>query len=702
MSFRHLKERKYLVLIFSLTVIFLLGLSSLAVVPIIAQQPSPASNWNGPSGNYPFNYDYSPQTSIGTGNVNNLQISWIYPNVVNPHGGIANAVTITPVIEGGVVYFISDGDVVTALNLATGAVIWQHALHLTFPSDSLTSKGTPNFLGSSVIINRTAAHYHALWYTSKVLGGPALWVMAANETIYAWDALTGAVKLKFSPLPFYLNVTGNFGKYKANGVDQITIDEKSGTLVFSSSGDEGSDAGRGFFAGFNINVNPPTLLWRSFTIPPQDGSNPNWTLQSVNNMSHAWMFDGTNQIDLKAMTPSQLQAVVGNDWGTFGFDGKHSYAGSNGAWGGSEAVDPATGIAYLATAQPSPDWNATQRPGPNAWSSSIIAVNIANGKFVWAFQTTSHDTWDYDCSWSVILANATINGQNQKVVFKGCKNGYMYALDAATGKMLWVFNAPSEARTPFSQLKNPLNATQMKLGWSNYPSKDFYLQNPPATGGIESDPAYDPGTNTVFVATYNAPTAIKVASTKPLGSSGSTSVVPEAGGFLKQSPNATVWAIDASTGQAKWHYFINNVGFRGGVTVSNGVLYVPTQAGDILLLNANNGNLIQDKFIGALLITEPAIATDSNGVVHVVIPGSGSPSVGALVTGTNQAGPGFIVSLTVAAPAGGGQTTTTTQASQAPSSGIEPTTFYAVVGIAVVFIIATGFLAARRGRKPAP
>ena len=50
---------------------------------------------------------------------------------------------------------------------------------------------------------------------------------------------------------------------------------------------------------------------------------------------------------------------------------------------------------------------------------------------------------------------------------------------------------------------DPRNIKAMKLPWQNYPDSGPYWQNPPGTGGIESDISLAYGN--VYVATYNAP-----------------------------------------------------------------------------------------------------------------------------------------------------------------------------------------------------
>ena len=681
------------------------GLLSFSPFSVFGQAGTQGTDWAGVSGNYPFNFDYSSQTQITPQNVQNLQISWLYPVPPAPayYKG-DEGIVHTPIVVNGISYAITNYHLLLAQDIRDGKIIWQKDLgKLTFANLDIGA-----IFGLSI-----TGHYHAIWYTSQVRGTPLVWIMANNYTLFAFNALTGDQNLRFNTFNYLTEkVPGNFGQY-ATYTPQIVIDERNGVLVAGTSVGEGTNAARGFFLGYDITQTPPKRLWQSFVIPPQDGSDPNWAVKSVNNMSYAYLFDGKSQVDLKVMSASQLQTVVGGDWGNFGFNGTHSFAGANTGWGGSWALDPATGIAYVATAQPSPDWNASTRPGPNLWSDSILALNEKTGKFVWAFQTTAHDLWDWDCSWSVILGNATVNGITQKEVFKGCKNGYLYAFNAATGHMDWAFNAPSIWRPSASQLLNPLSVSDMHKQNQFSPASSG-IQNPTGSGAIESDPAYDPGTNTVFVGIYNAPSKTKIAPIKGTGVAWGVIGQDFSGGGAGGPTNTTIWAVDASSGKARWSYFIDKVGFRGGLTASNGVLYVPSPDGNLYFLNEQTGKLIGSKFIGAVMITQPALAADANGNIRLISPASGAAAVGFQAGFPTNPGFMFALALPPAAPA---QTTTAVSVSvsvsvstsvttqtvagpSAPSGGIDPSTFYATAGVAVILALATGVLAVRR-RKPA-
>ncbi len=81
---------------------------------------------------------------------------------------------------------------------------------------------------------------------------------------------------------------------------------------------------------------------------------------------------------------------------------------------------------------------------------------------------------------------------------------------------------------------------------------------------------------------------------------------------------------------------------------------VPRQDGYLDFLNAATGKLISEKYIGTALITEPAVATDANGQMAVVMPASdpATPSGTVIAAGIPSPAPGFMFALSTATPAG--------------------------------------------------
>jgi glucose dehydrogenase len=105
-------------------------------------------------------------------------------------------------------------------------------------------------------------------------------------------------------------------------------------------------------------------------------------------------------------------------------------------WG---SLDPKTGIYYASTGNPAPDFNDTSRPGPNLRSGSILALEPKRGHILWGTQVSRPNTKDYDAGFGISLATIS-NGNNtkaEKVIVHGTKRGDAYAIDAATGNIIW-------------------------------------------------------------------------------------------------------------------------------------------------------------------------------------------------------------------------------------------------------------------------
>jgi alcohol dehydrogenase (cytochrome c)/quinohemoprotein ethanol dehydrogenase len=132
------------------------------------------------------------------------------------------------------------------------------------------------------------------------------------------------------------------------------------------------------------------------------------------------------------------------------FEGKHleaaakTWSGEYWKFGGGGTVwdsityDPETDLVYFGTANAEP-WNPGIRnstAGDNLYTASIVAIRPDTGEYVWHYQETPEDRWDYDSNQQIIAANLEIGGQVRRVVMHAPKNGFFYVLDAKTGKFI--------------------------------------------------------------------------------------------------------------------------------------------------------------------------------------------------------------------------------------------------------------------------
>jgi quinohemoprotein ethanol dehydrogenase len=102
--------------------------------------------------------------------------------------------------------------------------------------------------------------------------------------------------------------------------------------------------------------------------------------------------------------------------------------------------DPELRLVYVGTGNGSP-WSHEIRSngiGDNLYLSSIVALNVDDGRVAWHYQTTPADNFDYTAVQALMLAELPINGLPRKVIMQAPKNGFYYVLDAATGDLIYA------------------------------------------------------------------------------------------------------------------------------------------------------------------------------------------------------------------------------------------------------------------------
>ena len=115
-------------------------------------------------------------------------------------------------------------------------------------------------------------------------------------------------------------------------------------------------------------------------------------------------------------------------------------AGGGGNSWDSIIYDPELRLVYVGTGNGSP-WSHEIRSngiGDNLYLSSIVALNVDDGRVVWHYQTTPGDNFDYTAVQPLMFADIPLNGVLRKVIMQAPKNGFFYVLDRETGDLIYA------------------------------------------------------------------------------------------------------------------------------------------------------------------------------------------------------------------------------------------------------------------------
>ena len=156
-----------------------------------------------------------------------------------------------------------------------------------------------------------------------------------------------------------------------------------------------------------------------------------------------WVFDG-REIDepsgvVRAFSADTGELVWAWDLGNPAIDKLppegQSYTRSTPNMWSTPAFDDALGLIYLPTGNNPPDfWGGQRSKASEAYSSSIVAVDVATGKERWKFQTVHHDIWDYDVPAQPALYDVPDGkGGTVPAVIQLTKRGQIFMLDRRDG-----------------------------------------------------------------------------------------------------------------------------------------------------------------------------------------------------------------------------------------------------------------------------
>jgi alcohol dehydrogenase (cytochrome c) len=276
--------------------------------------------------------------------------------------------------------------------------------------------------------------------------------------------------------------------------------------------------------------------------------------------------------------------------------------GSGGAWetplvGSDGSVTFGIGNPYQSIGE------AIDHPSKQLYTDSAVNLDAATGKLRWYYQAVPNDFMDHDMQLSPIAATAG----GTPVIIGGGKMGYVYAMNAATGALLW--------KTPVG-VHNGHDNDGLLLLEHKLTIKLPYTVEPGPLGGALTNMAVADGS--VYVATINLPVTAKT-----MGSVN--------GGSYSVAPSGDIEALNLATGKVEWDTKVPTLPL-GAATVSNDLVFTTLYNGELLALNRSTGAIVYRKTLptstnSPIAITRNAILVPAGAPETSAKGSSGTPQL---------------------------------------------------------------------------
>jgi alcohol dehydrogenase (cytochrome c) len=280
------------------------------------------------------------------------------------------------------------------------------------------------------------------------------------------------------------------------------------------------------------------------------------------------------------------------------------------------SYDPDTHLYILGTGNPTPAYTAQSRgEGDNLYTCAIVALNVDTGKMAWYYQTSPHDTHDWDSAQTPILVDGEFGGRPRKLVLTASRNGYYFTLDRLTGEHL--------VTSKFSDSVNWAKGLNDKGQPVRDPAKDYHIAGAlvsSANGGATNwpPPAFSPDTGLFYVPSAETWAMYYLTETDPRGAMG-------LGGKDEIDLGAStsyMMAIDYKTGKIAWrHKYRTASGGRGGasglLTTAGRLLFGGDVSGNLVAFDPANGRILWHSAIGSVTNAPETYMVD--GRQHVLV-----------------------------------------------------------------------------------
>lgn len=443
--------------------------------------------------------------------------------------------------------------------------VWHGDLHANRSAKGSTI--TAENVGSLEVAWRvpiTAAGPYGAIVAPVLIVGDVVYAIDTVSAVYAIDRATGTVNWKTELNETNVGPNGlaiGYGMlYGMTGLscDAFALDAETGELVWRVN--IGGIATESAFGAPSVRDN--TVYVGTSGAYGGKANNGLYALEAQTGALR-WFFDTTTD----------------NDWG--------NPAINSGAGIWYQASFDDDGNVYIGTGNPGPTPgtaefpNATSRPGPNLYSSSMVSLDPQYGSVRWYYQDRPHDIIDHDFQNTPVIGKVNIADEERSFAFGSGKTGDVAAVDTVTGQLIW---------------KIPVGTHNGYGDGHDLPADGSTVQSWPGLyGGVETGPAYQ--NNTLYVSVVEMPS----------GFSANAGFDEQASDY--NGATGLLLAIDAPTAQIQWQVELPQLPFAA-VTAANDTLFVPLMNGTFNAYDANDGTQLFTFQAGNGFAAPPSVAGD--------------------------------------------------------------------------------------------
>jgi len=460
----------------------------------------------------------------------------------------------TPLVVDGILYFVGSMNKVRAVDARSGALLWEYDPKVHENTGTGLRVGWEHNRGIGVWEDKV---YQATW----------------DGRLIAIDRASGRQvwSVRTFPADAPLYITGAPKVFKGK------------VLI----GNGGSEAGpnRGYVTAYDAETGEQA--WRFYIVPgnPADG----FENDAMRMAAETWT----------------------GEWWTLG--------GGGNAWHGF-TYDAELDQLYIGTGNGAP-WNRKIRSpggGDNLFLCSVVALDPDTGEYLWHYQTTPGETWDFNSNMDMVLADLEIGGREVKAMMHAPKNGFFYVIDRSDGKLI---SAEPFSKVTWATHVDLETGRPVEVPGARYESGRVRLSPTPFGAHSWSAMSYNPDVGLAYIPAMHlsviySDEGIDLESWKPSSFEGDTLGV---GWMMDDDPNdqlSTLQAFDPVAGEIVWEVPLPGRFNGGTMTTAGNLVFQGRVDGQFVAYDAASGEELWKYDVG-LGISAPPITYAIDGRQYI-------------------------------------------------------------------------------------
>ena len=486
----------------------------------------------------------------------------------------------TPLVVDGTLYFTGTMNVIRAVDATTGELLWEYDPQVAKEIEGKRQAGWRHNRGISFYEGRLFA---ATW----------------DGRLFALDAKTGKGlwMVRTFDMDQALYITGTPKAFK-------------GKVLIGNGGTESAPT-RGWVTAYDAETGEEA--WKFHIVPgnPADGFENDAMEMAAETWTGEWWKHGGG----------------GNAWHGFTYDAE------------LDAV-------YIGTGNGSP-WNRKIRSpdgGDNLFLCSIVALDPNTGEYLWHYQTTPGETWDYNSNMDIVLADLQIGDEADepiKAILHAPKNGFFYVINRENGKLV---SAEPFVKTTWATHIDMETGRPVEVSGARYETDTAYVTPSPYGAHSWHSMSYNPQTGLAYFpamhyATNYSDAGFDLEAFQMERFTGGFGVNPLMAEPPRDHP-ASLIAWDPVKQRAAWQIPQQSGPNGGTLTTAGNLVFQGRADGQFIAYDASTGEELW-AFDAGLGMTAAPITYELNGRQYVSILvgwGGGAAGLGALFATEKDSG----------------------------------------------------------------